>query len=155
MKPTMKRGNLTATADIWNAVISVVSDREESSTDTTLIEASLLLQYYSEIESGGHEILLTSLESFFYDNGIESYLTDLITVLEKIGAHDYALIEKKYGQEMWRLYVDLKNGEIEEDAFYTVIEKADAEYDNLNQKLEGLVETYFVSIHTELINVIE
>ncbi|WP_225229724.1 hypothetical protein [Sporosarcina quadrami] len=65
------------------------------------------------------------------------------------------MIEKKFGQEMWRLYIALDNDEIEEDEFYDVIEKADDEYHKLNGILEKLLETYFVSIHTDLIDVIE
>lgn len=54
---------------------------------------------------------------------------------------------------MWRLYAALENDEIEEDEFYDVIEKANDEYHKLNQKLEELLETYFVTIHTDLIEI--
>ena len=79
----------------------------------------------------------------------------LIAILEKIDAHEYAAIEKAHGEEMWNSYMALENGEIEEDEFYNVIEQADNDYHNLNNKLEKHSETYFVAIHTELIQVVE
>ena len=60
---------------------------------------------------------------------------------------------------MWRLHVAMENGENKEDKFYdefyNVIEKADDEYHKLNQKLDDLIEIYFISIHTDLIEVVE
>jgi len=41
-------------------------------------------------------------------------LKELTDILEKIRAHDYAIIEKKYGEEMWRMFMALENEEIEE-----------------------------------------
>ena len=82
-------------------------------------------------------------------------MEELIDVLEKIDAHEYAEIEKTYGEEMWRLYIALENNEIDENKFYSVIEKANGEYYNLNEKLRELIETYFVMIHTDLIKVVD
>ena len=79
-------------------------------------------------------------------------MKELIDILERIGAHEYATIEKKYGQEMWKLYVALGNGEIEEDELYGVIEKADDEYYKLKQNLEGLLEVYFITIYEEIVD---
>lgn len=155
MKLKMTRKDLLDNDNIWNAIITVISEGDLSTKDTVLNEAIIVFQYYSELESGGHEILLNWLESYMEEISIETYLNKLIAILEKIGAHGYAMIEKKYGQEMWRLYIALENDEIEEDEFYTVIEKADDEYHKLNGILERLLETYFVSIHTDLIDVIE
>lgn len=155
MKPKMKRKSLLNKTDIWNAVTTVLSEYDLSTEDKNLNEAFIVFQYYSELESGGHESLFTWFEWYIEEVGIDNYLNELIGILEKIGAHDYAIIEKKYGQEMWRLYVALENDEIEEDEFYDVIEKANDEYHKLNQKLEELLETYFVTIHTDLIEVVE
>ncbi|ARJ39372.1 hypothetical protein SporoP8_11105 [Sporosarcina ureae] len=155
MRIKMNREDLLNKDDIWNAVVSVVSDCDLPSKDTVVNEACMVFQYYSELESGGHESLLNWFGSYIEEIGIESYLKELIAILEKIGAHDYAMIERKYGQEMWRLHVVLKNGENKEDEFYSVIEKADDEYYKLNQKLDNLVEAYFISIHTDLIEVVE
>jgi len=82
-------------------------------------------------------------------------LKELTDILEKIGAHDYAIIEKKYGEEMWRMFMALENEEIEENGFYTIIEKANHEYEKLNGKLGELLEAYFVNIHMDLIEVLE
>ena len=151
----MKRKNLLSKTDIWNAVITVLSEYDLSTDEKNLNEAFIVFQYYSELESGGHESLFTWFEWYIEEVGIDNYLNELIGILEKIGAHDYAIIEKKYGQEMWRLYVALENDEIEEDEFYDVIEKANNDYHKLNQKLEELLERYFVTIHTDLIEVVE
>ena len=82
-------------------------------------------------------------------------MNKLIEILEEIGAHNYAMIEKKYCQKMWSLYVALENGEIEEDEFCNVVEKANDEYYKLNDELVELLETYFITIHTDLIEVVE
>src|SRR5699024_10688846 len=151
----MNRNNSINIDGIWNAVITILAESDLSTENKSLKEAFIVFQYYSELESGGHESLFTWFEAYIEEVGIDIYLNELIGILEKIGAHDYAIIEKKYGQEMWKLYVALENDEVEEDEFYGVIEKADDEYHKLNQKLEELLETYFVTIHTDLIEVVE
>ncbi|MEH6948802.1 hypothetical protein V7068_17385 [Bacillus sp. JJ634] len=155
MKPKMKRKNLLSKTDIWNAVTTLLIEYDYLTEDKNLYEAFIVYQYYSELESGGHESLFTWFKWDIEKVGIDNYLNELIGILEKIGAHDYAIIEKKYGKEMWRLYVALENDEIEEAEFYDVIEKANDEYYKLNQKLMELLETYFVTIHTDLIEVVE
>lgn len=155
VKPKLKRTDLLSKADIWNAVITLLSEYDLSTEDKILNKAFIVFQYYSELESGGHESLYTWFEWYIEEVGIDNYLNELIGILEKIGANDYAMIEKNYGQEMWRLYVALENDEIEEDEFYDVIEKANDEYHKLNERLEELLETYFVTIYTDLIEVVE
>ncbi|MCZ2259779.1 hypothetical protein KSU66_14860 [Sporosarcina sp. G11-34] len=155
MKPKMNRKDLLDKNDIWNAVVSVVSDCDLSTKDTVLKEAFIVFQYHSELESGGHESLLTWMGSYINEVSIESYLNELIAILEKIGAHDYAEIEKNYGRKMWRLHAALENDEIDEDEFYNIVEKADDEYDKLNQGIDSLLERYFISIHADLIDVVE
>ncbi|AXI00856.1 hypothetical protein DV702_14765 [Sporosarcina sp. PTS2304] len=155
MKPKMNRRDLLDNDNIWNTIITVISECDLSTKDTVLNEAFIVFQYYSELESGGHETLLNWIESYIDEISIDIYLNKLIPTLEKIGAQDYAMIEKRYGQELWRLYVALENDEIEEDEFYNVIKKADDEYHKLNGILENLLKAYFVSIHTDLIDVVE
>ncbi|ANU09673.1 hypothetical protein A1A1_15588 [Planococcus antarcticus DSM 14505] len=155
MKPTMNRKDLLTKDDIWNAVISVVCACDLPTTDSILGEAFIAFHYYSELESGGHETLLSWTESYSKEHGIERYLNELITALEKIGAHDYAMIERKYGHEMWNVYIALENDASQEEEFYKVIEKADGEYYQLDGKLEQLVEAYFIKIHTDLIDVVD
>jgi hypothetical protein len=155
MTTKMNRKDLLDKDDIWNAVVSVVSDCDFPTKDAVLNEAFIVSQYHSALESGGHESLLTWFGSYIEEMSIERYLEELIENLEKIGAHDYAKIEKKYGTDIWRLHVALENGENKEDEFYNVIEQADDGYNKLNGKLDELVETYFISIHTDLIEVVE
>ncbi|WP_096273391.1 DMP19 family protein [Paucisalibacillus globulus] len=155
MKPKIHRTSLQSKTDIWNAVIDVLSNYDLLTAEDLQKENFILFQYYSELESGGHESLLNWWEFYINEVGIDNYLNELIGILEKIGAHEYASIEKRYGSEMWNLYVALENDEIEVDAFYKVIEKANDEYDKLNNKLDKLLEEHFITIHTNIIDVIE
>jgi hypothetical protein len=155
MKPKIKRKDLINNDDIWNAVISAVSEYNFPTESKIANETFIVFHYYSELESGGHESLFTWFSEYIKEVGITNYLKELIAILEKIDAHDYAAIEKKYGEEMWRLFIALENDEIEENEFYSVIEKANNEYDKLNDKLGDLLETYFVNIHTNLIEIVE
>jgi len=148
----MNRNNSINIDGIWNAVITILAESDLSTENKSLKEAFIVFQYYSELESGGHESLFTWFESYIEEVGIDNYLKELIDILERIGAHEYATIEKKYGQEMWKLYVALGNGEIEEDELYGVIEKADDEYYKLKQNLEGLLEVYFITIYEEIVD---
>jgi len=62
MKPEMKRKDLLSKTDIWNAVITFLSEYDLSSEDNNLNDAFIVYQYYSELESGGHESLFTWFE---------------------------------------------------------------------------------------------
>jgi len=154
-KPKIKRVDLLNQDNIWNVVSSVLLEYGYQSENKEANEAFTVLQYYSEMESGGHESFLRWNSEYIEEIGITQYMEELIGVLEKIEAHEYARIEKKYGKEMWRLYVALENEEVDEKELYSVIEKADNEYYKLNEKLRGLLETYFVKIHTDIIEVVE
>lgn len=154
LKPKIKRTDLLNQDDIWNAVSSVVIEYGYQSENRVASEAFTIFQYYSEMESGGHESLLRWNADYIEEIGITRYLEELIEILEKVDAHEYAIVEKKYGQEMWRLYTALENSEIVEKEFYSVIEIADMEYYKLNEKIRELLEAYFVSIHIELIEVV-
>ena len=155
MRPKMKIENLMNKDDIWNAVTSVLSEHDLSTENNKTDETFLAFQYYSEMESGGHESLLNSLEWYIEEIGIDHYLKNLIGVLEKIEAYDYAAIVKNDCEKLWTLYIALENDEIEEEKFYHLIEKADTDYHKLGDQLETLLEAYFVTIHTELIEVVE
>ncbi|KOS66306.1 hypothetical protein AEA09_18865 [Lysinibacillus contaminans] len=151
----MKRKDLMSKADISNAVTDVLSAYDSTSEDNILNKAIIVYQYYCELESGGHESLFRWFGQHIKEMGIDDYLNKLIGTLEEIGAHNYALIEKKYCKEMWNLYIALENDEIHEDEFYNVIKKATDEYYKLNDELRELLDTYFVSIYTDLIEVVE
>ncbi|WP_099360927.1 DMP19 family protein [Fredinandcohnia onubensis] len=137
--------------DIWNEVIHKICSIDFPSEDQTLNEAFLVFQYYSELESGGHEALLNWWNEYISKVGITTYIKELTQILEKISAQDYAVILQKYGEEMWKNFVALENGEIDEVPFYQVIEKADGDYYSLEDKLQQLLESYFVSIHTDIL----
>jgi len=137
--------------DIWNEVIHKICSIDFPSENQTLNEAFLVFQYYSELESGGHEALLNWWNEYISEVGITTYIKELTQILEKIGAQEYAVIFQKYGEEMWKNFVALENGEIDEDSFYQAIEKADGDYYSLEDKLQQLLESYFVSIHTDIL----
>jgi len=153
--PKIKKADLLNRDDIWNIVSDVLIEFGYSSENKIAYEAFIVLQYYSEMESGGHESLLRWNSDHIEEVGITRYLEEVIDVLEKIDAHKYAKIEKMYGEELWKLYTALEKNEIHENEFYSVIEKANGEYYNLNGKLRELIETYFVMIHTDLIEVVD
>jgi len=151
----MKRKDLMNNDDIWNAVISVICEYDFPTEKKTDNETFIVFQYYSELESGGHEMLLTWFSDYIKEVGINHYLNELTSILEEIGANDYVVIEKKYGEQLWQMYLALENDEIKESEFYSIIERADNEYYKLDGKLGELLENYFVKIHTDLIEVIE
>lgn len=155
MKPKMKRKDLMSKTDISSAVMDVLSESNLSSEDTTLNKAFIAYHYYSELESGGHEGLFRWFGQEIKEMGIDNYLNKLIGVLEEIDAHNYAMIEKKYCKKMWSLYVALENDGIDEEEFYNIVENATDEYYKLNGELRDLLEAYFVTIYTDLIEVVE
>lgn len=136
--------------DIWNEVIHRICSIDFPTENQTLNEAFLVFQYYSELESGGHEALLNWWNEYITEVGITTYIIELTQILEKIGAQDYAVILQKYGEEMWKTFVALENGIMDEEQFYQVTEKADGAYYNLEDKLQQLLESYFLSIHTDI-----
>jgi hypothetical protein len=155
LKPKINRKDLLHKGDIWNAVISVLSEYDYSTENKQVKEAYTVFQYYSELESGGHESLFRWTSDYIEEVGISHYLEELIRTLEKINAYECANIEKKYGEEIWSLHKALENNDINESKFYSVIEKADNDYNKLNDKLGELLESYFVSIYHDLIEVVD
>jgi hypothetical protein len=155
MKPRIRKKDLLHKEDIWNTVISVLCEYDYSTENRQVKEAYTVFQYYSELESGGHESLLNWTSDYIETVGISPYIEDLTTALEKIDAHEYARIEKKYGNELWSLHRALENNEMDESKYYNVIEKADNEYYGLNGKLGDLLENYFLKIYRDLIEVVD
>ncbi|MEB1809615.1 MAG: hypothetical protein LPK26_20360 [Bacillaceae bacterium] len=151
----MKRKNLLSKEDIWNAVITVMGEYNFPTENEVANDTYMIYNYYSELESGGHESLLNWFSWHIEEVGISNYLKELTRILEKIGAHDYSKIEKENGEELWRLFQALENGEAAEGEFYEVIEKTDQAYHHLNGQLGELLERYFVEIYEELIEVEE
>ena len=70
--------------DIWNEVIHKVCSIDFPTENQVLNEAFLVFQYYSELESGGHEALLNWWSEYISEVGITAYIKELTKVLEKI-----------------------------------------------------------------------
>ncbi|MGF9978911.1 DMP19 family protein [Viridibacillus arvi] len=155
MKPKMSRRELSNNNLIWDAVINVLSEGEDTEENDLFNEAFSVYQYYSAMEGGGHENLFNWCSEEIEEKGVTAYIRELSVNLEKIGAHEYANIVEKYVEELWRLFIKLENEEIEDVIFLDFVEKADQEYYNLDKKLDKLLEKYFISIHTKLIDVVE
>lgn len=100
--------------------IDLISKQYFPIDNATLNEVMLVFQYHSEVESGGHEMLLHWGADYIEKIGLINYLKDLVVVLKKIGADDYTVIGLEYGPEMWNLYRDLEQEQeqIHETAFY-------------------------------------
>ncbi|RAZ69089.1 hypothetical protein [Planococcus maitriensis] len=155
MKLKMNRKELMTNDDIWNAVIRVISEKDFPFESKRVNEAWVVYHYYSELESGGHEMLLHWLGDYIKEVGIQQYREELVNILEKIGAADYAVVEKTYLEHLWQLYQALEENEIEEENFYSKVESADNAYYAENGKIETLLENYFIEIHNDLIDVVE
>lgn len=155
MKPKMKRSELKDNNDIWNAVIGVLSELDFPTGDQEVDDAFLVFQYYSEMESGGHETLLNWTQDYIKEVGIKKYQDELASALVKIGAPEYAEIESTHLEELWKLHLALENDGSQEDEYYSKIELMDGAYHGQDEKFENLLETHFLKIHTDLIDVVE
>lgn len=155
MKPKMNRKDLIGDDAIWNAVNMMLSEQDYHIEDAKVYEAFVVHQYYSELESGGHEALLNWTQNWIKDVGIKKYRNDLVSSLEKIGAHEYAVIERSHLEELWKLHLALEDDESFEEKFLSKVELMDGAYYGLDGKLQTILESYFVEIHTDLIDVVE
>jgi len=153
MKPKMNKSDLMTNDDIWNAVIKVLSETEDPTENEQLYEANLLYTYYSDMESGGHENLFNYNAETIDTIGIEKFLNQLTAALRNMNAGEYAAILDRYGADMYQMFLGLEDGQVKEAEYYTVFEQADDAYKALNGKINGLLETYFVKIHRDLIEV--
>lgn len=155
MKPKMNRSELKDNNDIWNAVIHVLSELDFPTGDQEVDDAYLVFQYYSEMESGGHEALLNWTQEWIREVGIKKYQDELASALVKIGAPEYDEIESSHLEELWKLHEALENDESQEDDYYSKIELMDGAYYEQDGNLEKVLETHFLKIHTDLIDVTE
>ncbi|OLO25673.1 hypothetical protein BTR23_24170 [Alkalihalophilus pseudofirmus] len=155
MKYKMKKKDLITKEDIWNAVIEAMGEYNFPTENKVANDTYIVYNYYSELESGGHESLLNWFSWHIEEVGILNYLKELTCILERIGADAYSKIEKEYGEELWRLFQALENDEVEEDDFYNVIKIADSVYENLNGELGEILESYFIKIYKDLIDIEE
>lgn len=151
----MKKTELMNNNDIWNAMVSIMSEYHFPTENKTANKVFMVYNYYSEMESGGHEGLFNWFSWYIEDVGAHQYFIELIGLLKDINAQEYSIIEEKYGEKLWNLFKALENGKIAEEDFYSLNAKADKEYNQLSGKLGEVLETYFVAIYRELIEVIE
>lgn len=133
---------------VWNEVIEALSGLDYPTGKRVLDDAFLVFQYYSEMESGGHEIFLN-----WYSEEMQqtNFGSRLIAALKKIGAVRYAEIEGEYGAVLLQRYLALETGERAEEEFYEVVEKADGAYYALEGQLAELLESHFIEIYNEAI----
>ncbi|HSP21155.1 MAG TPA: hypothetical protein VLQ20_02390 [Planococcus sp. (in: firmicutes)] len=133
--------------EIWNAMVDTISAMDYPTGDSERDEAFLLFQYHSVMESGGHESFLNSFEEDIERIDPAFFFRQLVQSLAHIGGTQYGEIEKKYGLPLWESYKALENDESGEEAFYTLIEKADKEYEALDSRINGLMEAYFKELY--------
>lgn len=154
-KPEKYKAELSSEDDVWNAVIEAVSEMKLPMEPGVEKDTYLAFQYYSAMESGGHESLLNAFFEYVQEVGSEHFLIELTSALENIGAEHYARFEGQYGKEMWYQFIALEHGETEEGAFYEVIEQADQAYYELGNSLEQVMAAHFVAVHEQLIDILE
>ena len=162
MKIKVNRCELQTNNDIWNAVLSAYGEYDFPTDDEKINDFFILINYFCELESGGHESLFNWFSKHIAEMGIQTYLKRLTKMLEKVDAHEYAEIEKNYIEELWRLFLDLENSGSEEAhyesleaKFCILIEKADSEYRNLGEELNERLSSYATVIYTEIIEIVD
>jgi len=162
IKMKVKRSELQTNNDIWNAVLSVYGEYDFPTNDKKMDDFFILFNYYCEMESGGHECLFNWFSKDIEEMGIQVYLNRITEMLRKADASEYAEIERKYLEELWRLYLAVENSVNEEldfervvAEFYRYLEKADDEYRNLGDQLSDRLSWYATDIYTEIIEVVE
>lgn len=151
----MKRSELLTKEEILNAVIDILSEYEYPTEDKNINEIWTIFQYYTGMESGGHESLFTQNSGYIEEVGALNYVEQLVSGLEKIGAHEYAILEEDYALRLWSMFLELEEDERIEEMFYEAIENADNMYFDLEGDLEERLERYFVHIYLDLIEVNE
>ena len=138
---------------IWNAVLDFASTVEFPTGDSFIDELVILVCAFNELESGGHEALLNWNIDIITKIGIERYVQALTNQLQEVGAHSLASTEQQYALKYWKLYNMLERGEIEEEAFYEVIEHVDTVYYSYSEQLHDLMQQYFNQIYTKLFKI--
>ena len=161
IKMKVKRSELQTNNDIWNAVLSVYGEYDFPTNDKKMNDFFILFNYYCEMESGGHECLFNWFSKDIEEMGIQIYLNRITEMLRKVDAPEYAEIERKYLEELWRLYLAVENSGNDLDfesvvaEFYIQLEKVDGEYRNLGDQLSDRLSSYATDIYTEIIEIVE
>ena len=162
MKIKVKHSELQTNNDIWNAVLTAYGEYDFPTDDEEMNDFFILFNYYCEMESGGHESLFNWFSKDIEEMGTQIYLNRLTVMLRKVGAPEYATIEEKSLEELWRLFLAVENSANEEldfesvvSEFYMLLEKLDGEYRNLGDKLSDRLSSFATVIYTEIIEIVE
>lgn len=161
-KIKLKRSELQTTNEIWNAVLSVYGVYDFPTNDEKMNDFFILFNYYNEVESGGHECLFNWFSKDIERMGIHAYLNRLTKMLRQVGAPEYAELEKKYLEQLWRLFLEVESSGSDElifdslvAKFYMLLERVDGEYRNLDDKLSERLSNYAHEIYTDFIEIVE
>lgn len=151
MKKKISKQLLQTRTDISNAMIDILSTMNLPAMDTITTKAVIVYQYYSELESGGHENLFQ-----WYNEDIKAitpkrYLALLVETLEEIGAPEYAALELQYGPRLWELYEKMQTDDQYEDEFYELSEQATQRYYQIENSIRDRLDDYFVEIYEHFI----
>jgi len=162
VKIKVKHSELQTDNDIWNAVLTAYGEYDFPTDDEEMNDFFILFNYYCEMESGGHESLFNWFSKDIEEMGTQIYLNRLTVMLRKVGAPEYATIEEKSLEELWRLFLAVENSGNEEldfesvvSEFYMLLEKLDGEYRNLGDKLSDRLSSFATVIYTEIIEIVE
>ncbi|MEK3981736.1 hypothetical protein MKY37_22275 [Psychrobacillus sp. FSL K6-2836] len=162
MKIKLKRSELQTNNDIWNAVLAAYGQYDFPTEDEKMNDFFILFNYYCELESGGHESLFNWFSEHIEKMGIQTYSIRLSKVLEKVGANEYAEIEKRYIEQLWKLFLAVEKSRIEDPHYESLvaefcnhIEQADSEYSKLGENLSERLSQYANAIYTEVIEIVE
>ena len=152
MKIKVNKKDLMNEDDAWGAVLTAgTSIKGYKDAD----DFFLTLNYLNELESGGHGGLITWSSDIIEELGIHTYIKRLTAMLEKLGAPEYAAIERQYLEELWRLNRAMENGEAVMDTYDELIEKSDEKYWQLGERLLDLMRDHSLIIFKEHIDVVE
>lgn len=125
--------------DIWNAIVEKISDIDYPTHHPLINHAYILFQYYSQMESGGHEDVLNWLIN---QKKVDQPLEALRNTFLEASATSYAAIIEKYGPKMVEHFQMLEQNQPHEEDFYQEVKRADVAYWNLND-FHQIVEKYF------------
>ena len=88
------------------------------------------------MESGGYENLLNSQSDQIDKLDVKIFIAELVMALNKIDATAHAKIIESYGESLVNMFLDLKNGWIDEESFYNLIEAVDSADEQSGEQFE-------------------
>jgi hypothetical protein len=155
MKITGNKNDLLDEGNAWEAVMSADSTINGPGGYKNVHDYFIALNFLNELESGGHVSLVTWSSDIIEELGIHTYIERLTGMLEKVGAPEYAEIERQYAEKIWVLNKALEDGKDVMEEYDRLIEEADKKYWQLGDRLLERMKAYAVVICKELIEVVE